>query len=150
MLIHGQLSPKGFRRLLAVYPRLALSGVVNSGKTLLLAEGVPGAPKREVIHTDALKKSDWRSIPSKICSQLSTSKSFVVAGTQVPRCLRKGLEVDALVWLDTPRSVLTPRQEAFGKGIRQIMHKWRNAHPQIPVYFSPRAVHDHELARMPK
>jgi len=145
-----QLSPTVWRKLLEVYPRIALTGVVNSGKTLLLEEGGPGTPPREVVHTDQLKRSDWPSIPLKICSELSGKESFIVAGTQVPRCLRKGLEVDAVVWLDSPRTFLSPRQQAFGKGIRQIMHKWRHQHPEIPVYFSPRALHDRELARMPE
>ena len=58
--------------------------------------------------------------------------------------------VDAVVWLNTSRTGLDRRQEGFGKGIRKIMHAWRHKHPEIPVYFSPRALHDRELARMPE
>ena len=149
-LIQRQLSPTVWRELVAAYSRIALTGVVNSGKTLLLEEGGRGTPPKEVVHTDQLKRSDWPSIPSKICSMTSGKDSIIVVGTQVPRCLRKGLEVDAVVWLNTSRTGLDRRQEGFGKGIRKIMHAWRHQHPEIPVYFSPRALHDRELARMPE
>jgi hypothetical protein len=149
-LIQEQLSPTVWRKLVEVYPRIALTGVVNSGKTLLLEEGGRGTPPKEVIHTDVLSRKDWATIPSKICSLVTGKESFILAGTQVPRCLRKGLEVDAVVWLNTSRTGLDRRQEGFGKGIRKIMHAWRHRHPEIPVYFSPRALHDRELARMPE
>lgn len=145
-----QLSPTVWRQLLEEHSRIGLTGVVMSGKTLLLEEGGLGIPPREVLHIDTLRKNDWEMIPSIVCSRLSTKESFIVVGVQVPRCLRNGLEIDALVWLDTSRKVRTNRQHGVGKGTRKIMHHWRHLHPEIPVYFSPRALHDRELARMPE
>ncbi len=61
---------------------------------------------------------------------------------QVPRILRRGLVVDALVWVNSPRQGLTTKQGGFSKGARTIMHKWRREHPDIPVHFAGAAVHE--------
>lgn len=147
IIMQRPMTPKRFRELLDIYPRLALSGVVQSGKTLL----TPVATDRRVVHTDDIREMGVRfiDVPAKAIEMLEGEEKFLVAGVQVPRALRKGLKVDALVWLDQPLSALLPAQEAFGRGVRGIMHQWRNKNPRIPVYFCSRAAHDNPSERMP-
>ncbi len=135
------MTPSGFQDLLDEFPRVALAGVVRSGKSLLL-DGV--FQERLFFHTDSLQRAGlaFREYPAVVLELLGRVSRFVVAGMQVPRILRKGLEVDVVVWLNTPLGSLTPKQLSFSKGARTIFHTWRRAHPEVPAYFVGRAEHD--------
>lgn len=133
MLDFETITPARFSSLLKRHPRLALSGVVKSGKSLLTDLETPD---RLVLHTDELQGHQWEDIPDVVLQTLAAEKEFLLVGTQVPRVLRHGLKVDALIWLNAPLETLTPRQQAFGRGIRKIMHHWRRENPKIPVYFA--------------
>lgn len=115
---------------------MALSGVVKSGKSLLLDSIVP--PPRFMFHTDDLQRLGlkFEDYPGYVIKRLEEFPCFLVVGMQVPRILRKGLEVDCLLWLDAPLHPLTPKQLGFSRGARTIMHKWRREHPQVPVIFA--------------
>jgi len=124
--------------LLEKYDRVALTGVVNSGKSLLLDYADIGG--RKVVHTDDLRETPFEEKPARIKDELEGEDKFILAGMQVPRALRKGLEVDAVVWLNLPRKRLTARQAGFSKGARTVLDKWRKENPAIPVFWSGRAV----------
>ena len=148
-IILGLLSPEKFEPLLALYPRLVLSGVVGSGKTLLLQNVDLGG--RKVIHTDDFSHVPWEDKFAAIRAAVDEHSSFVLAGVLAPHLLHKGLEVDAVCWLNgTRQRGLTNQQIGIGKGCRTLLHRWRHEHPEIPVYFSEKALHDDELARMPE
>ncbi len=145
----GLLSPALFQKVIDEFPRVVLSGVVGSGKTLLLENVETG--DRKVVHTDSFSHVEWSEKWPKIRAALEGHTSFVLAGVLAPHLLHKGLEVDAVCWLNgTRQRGLTTRQIGIGKGSRTLMHRWRHKHPEIPVYFSEKALHDDELARMPE
>jgi len=137
------ITPSRFQGLLERFARVALAGVVKGGKSLLLQES---RPDRQVFHTDDLQARglEWEQYPDVVLSELGGVGRFLLVGMQVPRILRKGLEVDAVVWVNQPRGRVTKRQGAFSKGARTIMHKWRREKPDIPVYFFQRALHEEE------
>lgn len=138
------ITPEDFEVILERYDRVALTGVVKGGKSLLLDNVKPG---RRVFHTDELHRKglEFKDYPDHVLEALQGVPRFVVAGMQVPRILRKGLEVDVLVWVNTPRESLTVKQGGFSKGARTIMHKWRRANPEVPVYFAGKALHEEEV-----
>ena len=138
------ITPSEFQGLLERFDRVAVSGVVNSGKSLLLTQIDGVTSDRQVFHTDDLQARglEWEQYPDVVLSELGGVPRFVLVGMQVPRILRKGLEVDAVVWVNQPRGRVTKRQGAFSKGARTIMHKWRREKPDIPVYFFHRALHE--------
>jgi len=149
MLILTRLSPKEFEPLLGLFPRIVLSGVVGSGKTLLLQNVDLGW--RKVVHTDDFSQLAWEHKFPAIFAALDPLDSFILAGVLAPHVLHKGLEVDAVCWLNGTRQPgLTNCQIGIGRGNRKLLHRWRHNHPKIPVYFSEKALHDNELARMPK
>ena len=134
------MSPARFVRILEGHKRVALTGVVNSGKSLLL--DYADLAGRKVVHTDDLRETPFEEKPARIQEELEGLREFIVAGMQVPRALRKGLEVDAVVWINNPRTRLTPRQRGFSKGARTILDKWRHENPDIPVFWSGRALRE--------
>jgi len=138
------ITPAEFQDILNRYDRVAVTGVVKGGKSLLLDNVKPA---RRVFHTDELHRIglEFKDYPAYVLEELGGEARFVVAGMQVPRILRKGLEVDALVWVNTPRESLTVKQGGFSKGARTIMHKWRRANPEVPVYFIGKALHAEEV-----
>lgn len=139
------ITPPEFQEILGRFDRVAVTGVVKGGKSLLLENT---DPKRRVFHTDELHRKglEFKDYPGHVLEALGGVQRFVVAGMQVPRVLRKGLEVDALVWVNTSRESLTAKQSGFSKGARTIMHKWRRENPEVPVYFIGRALHEAEVA----
>lgn len=77
----------------------------------------------------------WEIVPEKIIAELRGLDSFVVEGTQVARALRKGLEVDAVVYLSAPKvSGRKPGQIAMAKAVHTILMDWRKTNPKTPVF----------------
>ncbi len=79
-------------------------------------------------------REPWADVPALVraaCSQ--AGPSFVVEGVQVPRTLRKGLEVDAVIYLTEPRIPQTPAQIAMGKALSTVLSEWSTAHPNVPI-----------------
>ena len=137
----GSMTPTYFQEILDRHDRVALTGVVMSGKSLLLDNVTPG---RLVLHTDSLKDRgiSFDQSARVVLEELAGVPRFVVAGMQVPRALRKGLEVDVAVWVNDPREWLTSRQLSFSIGVRGIFHEWWTANRQVPVHFVDMAVHE--------
>jgi hypothetical protein len=116
------------------FPRIAITGAPRTGKTWLA--GTYGL-EREVIHTDVWQGVEWKKQPELIIAACLTLDRFLLEGVQVPRALRKGLAVDALVWLDAVGSKQTPQQQAMGKAIATVLDGIR-PRLTLPIIFPDR------------
>jgi hypothetical protein len=106
-------------------PRVAIAGVPHSGKTTL---AVLHAGRRPLVHTDdSIDREGWSERSSSLVRELGGLDSFVVEGMRVPHALRKGLEVDAVIWLPRSWDKLEPGQESMGKGALTVFNEWRRA-----------------------
>ncbi len=127
-----------FQDILKKYDRVAICGVVNGGKTTLSRL----VRDRPVIHTDSFMNVTWEDAPNKIFEMVVRSiehddKKFVVEGIQVPRTLRKGLEVDVVLWLNVPLEENSTRQNGMSKGSKTVLDEWREKNPKVPVLIAP-------------
>lgn len=113
------------------YERIAITGAPRVGKTWL-SGALP--LDREVIHTDMWMQTPWADQPRCIIEACETLPRFIVEGVQVPRALRKGLQVDALIWLLRPGVAQSPAQVAMGKAITTVFEGIR-AQLTIPILF---------------
>lgn len=113
------------------FPRVAITGAPRVGKTWLASSyGLD----REVIHTDTWQGVEWAKQPELIVAACSPLRRFLLEGVQVPRALRKGLVVDALIWLDTPAAEQTREQKSMGKAIATVLNGIRSQ-LEIPIIF---------------
>lgn len=106
---------------LARFRRIAICGGPRRGKSTLAAK-----LGRPVVATDDLMGLPWTAIPAAVISRASMDRC-VVEGVQVARALRRGLEVDAVVYLLTPKVQLSPGQLSMGKAIHTIFTQWELA-----------------------
>ncbi len=112
--------PEWFRELLKRYKRIAIAGAPRCGKTTLALT----VRDRPVLSTDSYINVAWENAPEIINDAVSRLPSFLLEGIQVGRCLRKGLKVDAVIYLDRPHVPLTKGQETMRKGCRKIYNDW--------------------------
>lgn len=112
------------------HKRIAIAGGPLTGKTSLAAE----VTDRPVFHTDEYMDLPWSDQPLKWLDRLRDLPSFVLEGVQVPRTLRKGLVVDAVIWLDTPKEILTPGQARMAKAVATVYREWKATHSEVPEY----------------
>jgi len=128
--------PNWFRMAMSQYKRVAIAGGPRTGKTVWLAAGVTDRP---VINTDAVMNEAWENVPFVCIQRVKDLDSFVIEGVQVPRCLRKGMEVDAVIWLSKPKAPRNAGQTAMGLAVATVFEDWRrsfNLH-QIPIIREP-------------
>lgn len=112
--------------LLARFPRVAIAGVPRSGKTTGIAfTAEVDDDGRRIIHTDDWKqpRCNWADAPALVIAACQDSR-FLVEGVQVGRCLRKGLVVDAVVWMAEPLVELDKGQATMAKGCKTIFDDW--------------------------
>lgn len=130
--------PPWFADVLRCYPRVAVAGGPRTGKTTL----VSAVADRPILHTDDLMSFPWEQVPHLVIQRATKAgRSFVVEGVQVPRALRKGLAVDAVVWLGAPRTDLTPGQHVMSRAVHTVFEDWRANIPAargVPVFREPR------------
>lgn len=127
-----------FELALKTYPRIAICGGPNVGKTTL-ARMVKDRP---VIHTDSFMERSWEAVPhaviAKVYDETGGGKDpFVIEGVQAPRTLRKGLEVDAVLWLDQPLEPESKGQASMRKGCMTVLADWFADNKHIPVLQAP-------------
>jgi hypothetical protein len=114
-------------QLLLDHSRVAIAGGPGSGKTTLASL----VECRRVVHTDDWLHVGWSEVPGCVIDSLVGEDRFVVEGVQVPRVLRKGLEVDVIVWLGGSWSELTSGQRAIGAGSRTVLDGWLSGQPRF-------------------
>ena len=132
------MTPKGFQRILDKFNRVALSGAIMSGKTLLL-DGVQA--NREVLHTDDVRvNASFEDAPHVIVRALGAVPQFILAGMLAPHALRAGLQVDAVVWIDQPREP----EGGPSDGLRGMLEEYVLGHPWVAAIFVNRALHEGE------
>lgn len=127
------MSEAWFRRVLDRYPRVAIAGPPKCGKTTLALL----ATDRPVVHTDAFIDKGWAEQPAIIIDACRDLSRVLVEGIQVGRALRKGLKVDAVVWLDRPHAQLSEGQERMAKGVATVFREVTATNPALIVLRPP-------------
>jgi hypothetical protein len=124
-----------YKELLHRFPRIAIVGGPRVGKTTLSRSW----PIRRIVSSDDIKHLAWGEQPDAMLALLDEhglDRPFVVEGVQVVRVLRRGLEVDAVIYLDRPHVPRSVGQNSMAKGILTVLSEWRATHPEVPI-FSP-------------
>ena len=117
---------------LKAYKRIGIAGGPRTGKTTF-AEDVTD---RVVLHTDdAIETVTWEDQPKHWIDKTADLGAFALEGVQVARCLRKGLEIDAVIRIDVAKVELSPEQAAMAKGERKIFEEWRAANEDVPIFY---------------
>jgi hypothetical protein len=106
-------------------------GGPKTGKTTLANR----VDDRLVFHTDDYRHLPWSDVPHAIIRDLAGKDTFILEGVQVPRTLRKGLSVDAIVYMTRPKvRDRRPRQSSMDKAVRTVFDEWRSTNPGVPVF----------------
>lgn len=124
-----------FKEQLAKYDRIAVCGVVNGGKTTLCR----GVRDRPTVHTDDFRQHTWEDVPHKVIAHVAAMKDpkILVEGIQAPRCLRKGMKVDAVLWLGQELEQNSPGQRSMSKGSRTVLDDWHKDNKHVPIIEAP-------------
>lgn len=129
-----------FQDVLRKYKRIAIVGGPTRGKTTLstLALG------RKVIHADDFIEKDapdpkeaWSRQSARLRDAMNAETDFVAEGVAVARALRKGADVDCVVYLVEPCEGATAKHEQGAKATRTIVAEWYATHKHIPVLQAP-------------
>jgi hypothetical protein len=128
-----------FAALLEAHPRVAIGGGPKSGKTTFAAL----CHDRPTVHTDdyiqeskgtvAERAAAWKAAAELAVVECSKHAAFLVEGVRVTRVLKLGVEVDVLVWLETPLMPLTKGQETMRKGCETKLEALMAEMPQLKV-----------------
>ncbi len=117
------------------WKKLAIVGGPNAGKTTFAAS-LP-FPKfyRPIFHTDSFMNLPWEDQPAAIIEYLDDRDAFIIEGVQVARALRKGLMVDAVIFIRGTRSLLTSRQEIMRKMVVKVFDDWQETNTKVPTFY---------------
>ena len=111
-----------FEETLLNYPRIAIAGGPRCGKTTLSNRVLD----RKVYHTDDYKEIGWSEASRYVCALINEHQGpMVVEGVAVPCALRKGMLVDAVIWLDTPLTSINRHHRAMRDGCETVMTEVR-------------------------
>lgn len=122
-----------FTDLLAKYPRIAIAGGPQHGKTTLSKQ----VTDRIVIGSDSYKSEPWSEQPLILKALTALHSAFCVEGVQVARALRKGMEVDCVVFMTKQKvKSLKPGQIGMTKGVIKVFRDWAEKNDgKVPVFF---------------
>lgn len=119
-----------FAKICAQYKRVAIAGGPRCGKSTLSVT----VTDRPVIGTDDYKGIPWEVIPERMIADVIGKDTFVIEGVMVARALRRGLIVDAVVYMTLPKVKQLPGQVAMTKGVLTIFKQWRTQNMGIPLF----------------
>jgi hypothetical protein len=115
---------------LARYARIAITGYPKTGKTTLSAR----VGDRPVVHGDDYIPLGWSEASQKMADVVNNTQGPVlVEGVQVPRALRKGMRVDAIIWLDARLVPYDRKHAPMSEGVLTVFTEWRQSNPHVPV-----------------
>lgn len=123
-----------FEALLDQYPRIGIAGGPRTGKSTL---SQAAAQRRPVIGTDRyMHDMSFEDVPYRLIDDVRDLKTYVAEGVQVGRAVRRGLPVDALVYLDEPKAEQTTRQASMSKAVLTVLKDWAaKAEGDLPPVF---------------
>ena len=120
------------------YKKVALTGPPKSGKTTLANE----IKDRPIIHTDDFIHLSWKEqvLASRI--KAASLDTFLIEGIQVPRILRKGLDIQIVICLGKSIEPLNTHQVDTAKSIRTILAEWSRSSmgEAIPIVYLNQAI----------
>ncbi len=108
---------------------IAIAGFPLAGKTTLAAK-LGEELGRDTMSTDSLLGLDlsWSELSEFTAGWFETMDDVVIEGVAVPRALRKWLDThdqgkpcEKVIWLESPKALLTDEQLAMGRGCRSVM-----------------------------
>jgi len=120
------------------YKKVALTGPPKSGKTTLANE----IKDRPIIHTDDYAHLAWKDQATAPLIKTATLDKFLIEGVQVPRALRKGLEIQIVICLGMSLEPLNTYQAGTAKSIRTILAEWSRSSmgEAIPIVYLNQAI----------
>ncbi len=126
-----------FSGLLKRFDRIVVTGPSGCGKSTLANE--VQIDDRPILRSDDFKHIGFEDVPFAIIeSAKHAGPRWVAEGVMLPRALRKGLECDAVVYLDKPRRPQLRGQEIQGRGmVGKVFTEWRYKNPSVPVFRLP-------------
>lgn len=113
------------------YGRVGIAGGPRTGKTTLSGK----ITDRRVIGTDSYKDMPWEDIPHRMIADVADDQAYLIEGVMVGRALRKGLPLDALIYLDQPMVEQKKGQVSMGKGVHTILSDWASKATDHPPVF---------------
>lgn len=118
-----------FDDFLRTYRRIGVADGPRTGKTTLTGR----ITDRLVIHTDDYKDAvHWDDVPDAVIASSGAGRVWV-EGIQVPRAMRKGMQLDAVIWTGAINPAATPKQQSTGKGVLTVFRDWAKT-GRTPVY----------------
>jgi hypothetical protein len=126
--------PPGFHEVLKEHPRVAIAGGPRCGKTTLAEHVRDMVGDRAVFLHDYFKQFEWSVVPHAMIAATKDLTRFCIEGVNVARALRKGMSVDAVVYLHKPRLERTKGQITMAKGVHTVFKQWRAASPETPLF----------------
>ncbi len=108
---------------------IAIAGFPLAGKTTLAKE-LAEESGHEAISTDHLLAIElsWSEISQVTSEWFDNMNDVIIEGVAVPRALRKWLDThdqgkpcEKVIWLESPKALLTDEQLAMGRGCMSVM-----------------------------
>lgn len=115
--------------------KLAIVGGPNAGKTTFAVSLEFPEFYRPVFCTDIFMHLPWKDQPAAIIKYLADLDAFVIEGVQTARALRKGLEVDMVVFIRGTRIPLNSRQEIMRKTVVKVFDDWSETNTKVPTFY---------------
>lgn len=101
---------------------VALAGGPNTGKTTVASQILEANPDTVLIHGDDYLELGW-SASSQALRDAANAETgnLLIEGVQVPRAIRKGMDVGCLIVLTKVHEYNTKRQAALAKGMHTVI-----------------------------
>lgn len=124
--------------LVECYKKVALTGPPKSGKTTLANQ----IKDRSIIHADDYSHLTWQEQAIAPLVKAATLDKFLIEGIQVPRALRKGLEIQIVICLGMSLEPLSLYQIGTAESIRTILTEWSRSPTgeDIPIVYLNQAI----------